>query len=223
MRYHRSLVRIALSTCGPRRGRGGRPGNLAPRAPRHRPLRGPLLAEDVDLPDPDQHRQDPRERERRSCRSPRLLAGDEAGSRPRALPAPTTPSASRSLGRAPATRPARGAAAQPRDPRVPYARRSTRCRRVAADRDHGFATSRVSPRGGPPRSGQPRATSGCSCTAPARACAARWRGTSMAEPVNAPQLSCQRARPADHRLPRGTLSLRDRRRFEQHINYCQGV
>ena len=58
-RYGASLLRVALALRGDARGgRGGRAGDVARRARRDRPLRGPLVAQDLALPDPHEPGQD---------------------------------------------------------------------------------------------------------------------------------------------------------------------
>ena len=75
-----SMLRLARQfTPSTRRRRGGRAGDLARRARRHRPLRGPLVAEDLGAADPRQPREDARRRASGArSRSP-SLAGEEAG------------------------------------------------------------------------------------------------------------------------------------------------
>lgn len=56
---HADDAACGAGLCGQRRGRGGRrPGNLDRRAAGHRPIRGPLDAPNLAVPDPRQHRQE---------------------------------------------------------------------------------------------------------------------------------------------------------------------
>ncbi len=161
--------------------RGGRAGHLARGAERDRPLRGALLAADLDRQHPAQHRAHAAAGASGGCcRSPfSRAAGRRVATSRRWTPTASSRSASRSpaRGRArPPSGPRPRSASAPRKPAESCWRRSPSCRRPPARGDRPARHQRLVGRGGAQRTwGSARPTNECCCTGRDPRCARRWR------------------------------------------------
>ena len=205
--------------------RGGRPGDLARRDQGAGPLRGPLGAAHLGLPDPGQHRQEPR---REGAPHPAVEQHRRRGRR--AEPGPgALPVRRRGLPGSLAGR-ARGMAGRRRRRGIRARGRGARRAARGGRRAAGAAADRADPerrpgaqlgRGVPACSRSPRPTSGCCSTGPAPLFAQdsrpTWRGAEMAE------LGCQELVELVTEYLEGTLDPRDRRRIAQHLGECDAL
>ena len=177
-RYYATMLRVARDVRGDEGGGGGRRGgDVSRRDPGHRPLRGPLVAEDLAVPHP---RQPGEEREANGRRGHGRSPHWPASSRPTNLR--STPTASAPTGPGP-TPPERRPAARGRGAGR-RGRRATdgRDRRPAAGAAHGHHPARRRGLQAVRRSAacwrSARPTSGCCCTAPGPRSGAPWSATS---------------------------------------------